>query len=384
MRPAHVLVTAAFLLHCGTSDDSRPSTPEPAPEPAPPVEPPAQPPPGQPTPDPAPDHSSWTWQWDDADRHAVDDPGGQRCTFTSRRGENELECHGRETWRRTDRGPTGGQLARWGGTLFLVRYNPTASGAQLFAYDIGTGEERWRRPLLGLGPVVHSRYRNEVRLRVIDDHVVVYGRETQGRYIEVITARYGQLVHNARSAIGAPDFEVTDLPSEMRADPVAPPCTARSIPWQWTGPAPTAVAPPERDEVRAGSGIRCRSAVQGERSVLECVRNGRRLWGFDVADGGMERRVLVPHDDVLLVLRYHTMASGCALVAYDLESGAVLRRAGLYGVGPITHSAYFNRVQARMDHGRLVVHGWEAGGRYIEVVDPGSLEETSRCMQGGP
>lgn len=78
--------------------------------------------------------------------------------------------------------------------LFVARFHPMASGVEVIAYDTEHARERWRRFLYGAGPITHSRYRNEVQLRVVDGRLHVLGWETAERYLEVLDAASGQTV----------------------------------------------------------------------------------------------------------------------------------------------------------------------------------------------
>ena len=67
--------------------------------------------------------------------------------------------------------------------------------------------------------------------------------------------------------------------------------------------------------------------------------------------------------------RHSDISSGCALYAFDLQTGRLKWTVNLTGLGPIAHSKYFNLVQTKMIGGRVVVFGWEAAGRYVEARD---------------
>jgi hypothetical protein len=79
-----------------------------------------------------------------------------------------------------------------GDVLYYPEYERIASGCALVAYDLKAGKQLWRTGLRGLGPVGHSRYRNEVDLAVADGVVTVYGRESAGRYVERVDATTGR------------------------------------------------------------------------------------------------------------------------------------------------------------------------------------------------
>lgn len=68
--------------------------------------------------------------------------------------------------------------------LYVAQFVRYASGAQLVALDLTTGDWSWGRTVFGLGTVFHSRYSNAVHVAVLDGCPVVFGDESGGRYIE--------------------------------------------------------------------------------------------------------------------------------------------------------------------------------------------------------
>ena len=61
-------------------------------------------------------------------------------------------------------------------------------------------------------------------------------------------------------------------------------------------------------------------------------------------------------------------ADGCAVAAYDLETGKRLWRTELEALGPVSHKQGFNHVQMESIDQVLVVRGWEEAGKYVEVL----------------
>jgi hypothetical protein len=111
------------------------------------------------------------------------------------------------------------------------------------------------------------------------------------------------------------------------------------------------------------------------------VIHPKDTWGRDltlrVFDGGMlvgawevhPNTVFTRLGDVLYLADYHPIASGCAVVAYDLKARRPLWRTHLQGIGPVKHSKYRNRVRIETDGRMLIVRGDESSGRYVEVLD---------------
>jgi PQQ-like domain len=86
-----------------------------------------------------------------------------------------------------------------GDTLYVAHYCSISSGiTRMLAFDAASGEQRWSRHPLALGPVEHSEYNNEVELREMHDHVVIFGKESAGNYVEVIDPATGATVSNLR------------------------------------------------------------------------------------------------------------------------------------------------------------------------------------------
>ncbi|MEC9441671.1 MAG: hypothetical protein VYE40_11255 [Myxococcota bacterium] len=84
--------------------------------------------------------------------------------------------------------------------LYMVHHSMISSGATAMAFDIRSGKQLWKVNLEGLGPVSHSKYRNEVQVRIErglgGEHLVVFGRESSGRYIERRDLSSGALASN--------------------------------------------------------------------------------------------------------------------------------------------------------------------------------------------
>jgi hypothetical protein len=66
---------------------------------------------------------------------------------------------------------------------------------------------------------------------------------------------------------------------------------------------------------------------------------------------------------------HHAIAAGSAAYAFDATTGKQLWMRHITGIGPVAHSAYFNRLSAFLDGDQLVVQGVEAGGNYICTVN---------------
>jgi len=86
------------------------------------------------------------------------------------------------------------------GVLYFAGFSPYATGCKVTAYDLESGKNLWDQPLEGIGPMAHFKYSNRVIL-VVEKHptspgwgVVITGRESAGRYLEVLDPKTGKQV----------------------------------------------------------------------------------------------------------------------------------------------------------------------------------------------
>jgi hypothetical protein len=82
---------------------------------------------------------------------------------------------------------------RGGDMLYYAEFSPYASGCSIVAYHLKQGE-RWKTPLWGIGPKGNSMYTNRVNMKLDGNHLIVYGDESAGRYIELVDVRTGRIV----------------------------------------------------------------------------------------------------------------------------------------------------------------------------------------------
>lgn len=72
----------------------------------------------------------------------------------------------------------------------------------------------------------------------------------------------------------------------------------------------------------------------------------------------------------IFLARFNPIATGCMLYAYSTSHGRLLWKTRLRGVGSISHSKWYNRVQIGMVRGHPVIYGHEGPGKsYIEMRD---------------
>ena len=264
-------------------------------------------------------------------------------------------------------------LARQGDTVYLARFSDIATGCEVRAFRADTGRELWRTRLSGVGPIAHSEYLNHVQIRVVDGRPVVFGWESAGRYVEILDAETGRTLSNRRSADGAA-WQAGEIPPAPPPPPAPPsPGAAADVPWQWSGAplgpgsqhdaTPVTIAQP--------GGGRCVFSFDATAKTthLGCTDRPGVEWARDEGDHILAAAALAVAGDALVVVSFIPMASGATATAYERATGRERWRTGLHGIGRVSHSGYLNDVRVRVAGDRVVVTGWEASGRYVEVVD---------------
>jgi outer membrane protein assembly factor BamB len=149
------------------------------------------------------------WQWDSPERRSfragpdtVSAAGGGSITYQPRDRPEPAElikrdAGGGELWKTSfdSQGQCGtAAMLENGDDLYVVHYCSIASGARLYVFDTATGKLLRDDPLDGLGPIGHSEYFNDVEIRFLNAHIVVFGKEAAGRYIEARRASTSALV----------------------------------------------------------------------------------------------------------------------------------------------------------------------------------------------
>jgi hypothetical protein len=141
------------------------------------------------------------WRWTAAagsDEHPeVPGPDGDRFRFTAPRWHAarlaRIGAHGaRWTFKIPGSTPDRARLVFDGQTLFAALYLDGASGCRVLALDARTGALRWDVRPKGVGAMLHSKYSNDVQLEMRDGRLVLYGKESAGRYIEVLSPTDGR------------------------------------------------------------------------------------------------------------------------------------------------------------------------------------------------
>ncbi len=78
--------------------------------------------------------------------------------------------------------------------LYRADFLPSRTGCAVIAYDLKGGKPLWKTHLWGVPVATHSQYENRINLEIDDRHLIVYGNESFGRYIEILDLRTGKTV----------------------------------------------------------------------------------------------------------------------------------------------------------------------------------------------
>lgn len=107
--------------------------------------------------------------------------------------------------------------------------------------------------------------------------------------------------------------------------------------------------------------------------TVRVSENGQEVYSLS----GHSKTVFARRDDMLYIADFIPLCTGCYVSAYNFRTKTEMWRTRLRGVGPVTHSAYWNNVTIATTTGNLlVVTGNEAAGHYIEYLDMA----TGKCV----
>ena len=79
---------------------------------------------------------------------------------------------------------------------YRADFEPGKSGCTINAYDLKAGKVLWKTCLWGIGVGSHSQYWNRLNLRIDSQHLIVFGNEAYGQYIELLDLSTGKTVGN--------------------------------------------------------------------------------------------------------------------------------------------------------------------------------------------
>jgi hypothetical protein len=220
--------------------------------------------------------------------------------------------------------------------LYFADFHYMSSGCQVKGYDLKSGKRLWETQLKGLGPIAHSKYYNRVFMRFEGKDLVIYSKESAGRYREAVDPKTGKTV---RSTV----FE------------------NKQAGWNW--PLGEDTLAYSVSQVKKPYSATTRT-VRGA-TLLEISTNGKVV----LSEYARDYTTFVVRDDKLFVPRYSPFAAGCAVESFDLKTGKSLWKTPLKGIRIGGHSGYSNRVKILFEDGVLTVYGNETGGRYREQLD---------------
>jgi len=243
-----------------------------------------------------------------------------------------------------------GAMVLAGDTIYATHHCSISSGAQVSAVSVETGQVRWTVDLQALGPVDHSKYRNETQIELDERGLVIYGNEAQGAYTEVLDPATG-----AQRSHGRPDPRFVGLAWE--GEGAGAPFDHGSGPSSLMDGGTLFMVTPS-DDGRAPTTL---ARIDGQEVAWTVVLE---------PNGSCNRAALRRLADQLWVASYCPFSSGVQLFAFDPDTGSRMVTANVRGLGPIAHSEYFNEVELDELDGHVIVRGREAAGRYIEVVNP--------------
>lgn len=216
----------------------------------------------------------------------------------------------------------------------------TATGARVVAFDYGgAGEQRFDVELAAPGATA-------VQLEGCGPRVCVHVRGSRGDRFELERAD-GRV-----AATGGVDGGL--LMRDAKWPEGALETRALGAVWPFGGHAYAVVVKEERVVVERREG-----STVGWRTALPEVRP------FN------DHALVIEAGELAVVVFHSPIASGVTLWALAQADGEIRWRSDPPGLGSVKHSEYSNRVaiDARSP-GFLIVHGDEAAGRYVAVVDP--------------
>lgn len=297
--------------------------------------------------------------------HDVQTPLGS-CRFRADAAHTSLVCTGAKdvsTWAyETVADGRDAALVADDERLYVAWFWPRAVGGEVIAYELQSGVIAWRTPLLGLGRTGLGRYPNGAHLGLTGSAIEARIWESGGHYAQSFELTTGR-------APGA-----TALPPTEPAHPGA----AEGVAFSFAGQSPRRH---RSASVAATGGVACMFVPDQDasRTRVACSVDGTRLWGVDLADRFVPGGALATDGERLFVAEYCAISSGATVSAYDLARGRFLWKTTLHALGPVAHSEYYSDVDLRVDgaggKARVVVSGWEAYGRYVEVLDSATGED---------
>ncbi|MEQ1906801.1 MAG: hypothetical protein ABL888_21645, partial [Pirellulaceae bacterium] len=204
-----------------------------------------------------------------------------------------------------------------GNRLYYADQSLTKPGGQMVAVNLVTGKEIWRTDLEALGESNDVQgYQNRLNLDINDRRIIITGKESSGRYIEVKNIKTGETV--AHRTYGEDEVETADenpFPFDEHAAAGKPDYEKPISEWSWhweryVGLLSCMAETNSRFKVRFE---RCQDGKQ-----FMTVFDGERAVGpWKVQETNLFRIV----EDRLYIAFWDWQSLGSEIVAIDLETG---------------------------------------------------------------
>ncbi len=97
------------------------------------------------------------------------------------------------------------------------------------------------------------------------------------------------------------------------------------------------------------------------------VNMGTKSWN-SINEGWGDAAKTVLNDSILVIARYHNIATGCSVNAYNVNTGNLLWKGDVKQLN-VGHSKYYNIVHLTLFENKLILEGNEAYGDYLQVLD---------------
>ena len=145
------------------------------------------------------------WQWDDNYTYNLVEHNGFQYVYTFNEQDNfgkiiQKDSFGstKKIWERQEVLICSSSLLTHDDTIYIGLYAHTSTGCRVLAINISSGGVIWEKQAQGLGSIGHSRYSNSVQIRMIENKLVLFGWELEGKYIEILDSNNGSLILNRK------------------------------------------------------------------------------------------------------------------------------------------------------------------------------------------
>lgn len=82
--------------------------------------------------------------------------------------------------------------------LYVADFHYISTGCSIIAFDLKQRKQLWKTNLKGLELKGNDKYSNAVNLQYEKDQLIVYGKESAGRYIETLDPATGKTLSNTK------------------------------------------------------------------------------------------------------------------------------------------------------------------------------------------